>query len=636
MINFLLVLILALVTLSISTILFFLFWKIKVLGRIRNLEAEVFRLEQMAFSRSYTRLNVFKKRLGVVYIDSLPVSNEPEVVRLFDAGVRFAEQGMWDKACLRWNEAKAKAKGEALAGLYFLCGGCMILSRREQEAEQELLQARSIARKSHNRAAQAAVNYMLASLLSTRKEYKGAKRLLRETIAKCKRIGDVELMAEAWVRLAVVQEAERLFNEAIGSRRQALRLFENIGNHGAASVQYRVMGDLFLVQRDFDKARASYEDGLHLARKSRNHLGEAENLLGIGTVHRLQREYRRAIDALDRSLHIYRDINFIRGQAQALCELALAHENNGKTDIAREFFEQGLFAARRIKDNRLIIRNLTGLAVNCMLHYNYERAKLLVEEAVTLSRQINDPEELAGTLIVHSRLFLSLGKTTEAIAALTQAFELSQAQNDRRHEAKVLLELARATRITGDSRQAQQRLERFKSVAKYVIDDVLEADGWVEAGLILAQKNDWENALDLLNQALTKHQEMNMQMAVAVDLLHIGTVLISAGRLEAAKDKLQLGLKIAQEVGDIGLEARFLSALGNAVEQYDAEDAIMNYNQALSCYRMINDLSGQALCLQKLGVLLAKENQLVEARLTLEQALRLCQQIEDHRGGGDN
>jgi tetratricopeptide (TPR) repeat protein len=624
------VLLLLLIVLGMSLLL----WKFKTGAerRIRELQAEINRLTPIAFARDFARLNQYQRRLGVLFIDNLPLSTHPTVKRGYEAGLKLAEQGIWDRAYQVWKEAKSSAQGNERAGLCFLCGGCLVIKGEFTEAEKEFNEAFQICRKAANQNGLIAVLFVLADLAREQGWTQQARKLLVRVIKNCKDIGNAEFIGKTLVRMAAISLADRRPREAIAYYRQALKQFETVSNFSLVSAQYRSIGDVYIQLGELDNARAAYEDGLHLARESHNRVGEAESLVAIGRVHRMQGDFKRALDVLDRALRIYQETNFIRGQAQVLHELARVHEKNNELDIAREFFEQSLLFARRIRDNGLMLNNLLALALNAMLHYNYDRAKMLIDEAINTSRQLKKIDAEIRVNLILARFQVLQGKVEEAVVILNEVLRLSREINDRRHEAQALLGLVHALRLTGRIRDAEKKMKQFWNIFQMVPEVELQADAWIEEGLICVLKNELKAAHDFLKRAYDLHSKLGVKRAMAADLFHIGEIMFQSRQFNSAKSTLQEAIGTAEAAGAVEIQARALSLLGDVLYSLKERGSIESYNRALDLFRNIDDLRGEADSLKKLGKLFCENGVWDNARTHLEQALRIYQRLNDLNG----
>jgi tetratricopeptide (TPR) repeat protein len=612
----------------------FWLWKLKNEAEhsVRQLQDEINKLTPLAFARDFARLSQYQRRVGVVFIDGLPVSSRSAVKRGYEAGLKFAEQGMWDRAYQCWNEVKSAAQGNELAALYFLCGGCLVIRHQFTEAEEELNKALKICLQTGNKSGITAVLYLLAGLAREQGQAQRAIRLLEGVIRNEKGGGNAELIGKALVRQAEVYLDIRLPEAAINCYRQALKHFEAVGNANLVSAQYRSIGNIYFQLGELDKARAAYEDGLHLARESHNRIGEAESLTAIGRVHRMQGDFRRALDVLDRALRIYRESNFIRGQAQVLHELARVHEKNSELDIAQEFFEQSLLLTRRIRDNRMMVNNLLGLALNALLHYNQDRAKVLIDEAVNIGKQLKSTDVAIRIDLVLAQFHMMRGEFEQAIAVLNEVVCSAREINDRRHEAKGVLGLVTAFRLAGRIKDGEKAMKQFWIIIKEAPDMEMEADAWREEGLLWAANEQFTPALDLLRRAYDRHLRLGGKRAAVADLIYIGEIMFFNRQFTEAKSVLQPAVNTAEEVGDPGIQAQALSLLGDVLHALQEVGSIECYSRALDLYRSIGDHRGEANSLKKLGVVCYEKRDWSRARDYLEQSLRIFQRLNDSDG----
>ena len=110
----------------------------KEMVRAGALDLKLTRVEQAAARKYRERLVALRRRLGALYLDGLPASDNRAVAEAFEAGAGFAVQSDWRKAGERWEDAQAKTQGTELAALKMLCAGCRLMLGRKQDARVDL------------------------------------------------------------------------------------------------------------------------------------------------------------------------------------------------------------------------------------------------------------------------------------------------------------------------------------------------------------------------------------------------------------------------------------------------------------------------------------------------------------------
>ncbi len=592
-------------------------------------EQTLIRLENSLAAHYRPLLNHFLRQFGILYLDGLPNTTDKQLERLFVAGLKAAEKGLWEKALTNWKEAKGKSSGRKLVTLQLLCGQCYMLLKNNEAAQKEFDSATSLARRIGALNAEAVGCFFSALLAKETGHLNKAERLLRETVRIAHVISNNDLAGKALTKLAETLALSSKIDEALIQHRAALRIFENVGDHRGAITQYIAIGDLLFQKGEFDQARAAYEDGLHLSREFRNRWGEAEHLTAIGRIHREQRDYKRALDVLERALGIYRDLNYLRGQARVLYELGLLHERTDSIDIAREFFEQALSFARRANDKKLIARNLVGLAFNCILHNNYSSAHDLLNEAIAIDRAHNTQKELASDMILLGHLYNLEGKASESISILEEALAISQRNFDYRHEAKAMLELIVAYRSRNETKKAKILLEQLWKLVPRSKDDKIVAEAYFLRGLLKMDEKDWVGGLSDLKKALTLHRQFGIRHAIIEDLYYIALTLCEQKQYQSAYQQLQEALPLVKGSPGILQEARIYLALGEIqLRLGNPEEAQKSIKQASEIFHNAGDLSKEALCFVKLGEILLERSP-EEAHYYWEQALSISQKLDD-------
>ena len=226
--------------------------------------------------------------------------------------------------------------------------------------------------------------------------------------------------------------------------------------------------------------------------------------------------------------------------------------------------------------------------------------------------------------------------------------------------------------VRGRLKEAEEQVRRALSEAEVVGERRLEMESLRLLSSTVAGVGELERAEEMVGEALQIARELGDQRAEVVLLAHLAeNVLITRGQYAPAHQSFQQALDLAVELGDRGLEAENLDAIGRlhllqgrleqahenfvrAIElarESGAPLAEMGYQSNLSLihqeqgdYEQARALAEQTLVLARqlgfrtrelhillnLGVLLEELNQLEEALSLLRQCLSLSRQLGAH------
>jgi predicted ATPase/DNA-binding CsgD family transcriptional regulator len=150
-------------------------------------------------------------------------------------------------------------------------------------------------------------------------------------------------------------------------------------------------------QSDYARAREAAEEGLKLSKEAGVEDSRAPYLFGgtyrafflnlMATVSLHKVEHERTAKLSEESLALNRQANNVQGIVGSLLILAVASSDRGDYEQAEEFYAEGLSLSRELDSAYLRFLFLSNWGWTALLGGDYQRATVLVEEAVELARE---------------------------------------------------------------------------------------------------------------------------------------------------------------------------------------------------------------------------------------------------------
>lgn len=255
-------------------------------------------------------------------------------------------------------------------------------------------------------------------------------------------------LADAWLNLGQKLLVDHhVLDEALASSREARRLAEGIGYHGAVTAALVLEGDVAMYRDDLEPSRKAYEHGLEISRAAQDRLGEANCLKSLGDLDMRVDDLDAARASYTLALAIFREIRERLGEANCLQSLGLLALAAGEPKEAFQRFLEVLARHREIRDqvgeqavHGYLAR--TAAAVGAL-----DQALILAEISLDVGRRIHGRFGQRITLELQLRLFSSLqdGRAFLATALLLRDLCTSLHEVDRTQRYAALLEQAQRT-----------------------------------------------------------------------------------------------------------------------------------------------------------------------------------------------
>jgi tetratricopeptide (TPR) repeat protein len=301
----------------------------------------------------------------------------------------------------------------------------------------------------------------------------------------------------------------------------------------------------------------------------------------------------------------------------------------GDIDHAIDAFKDGL-AHSNSSDGTAIQHRRLGTAYR--EKGNYERASDELEEAETLLRVSDDPEERAHLKREQGRLAEELGLPARALECYQQALSLHRAIGDSFEEIASLRCMASAMQELGDLGSAKETLQTALSLlqehARHDRPEYIELTTLL--GSIVEDAGDGHEALVLYERALSEAKQIDYEVGRLQILQHMGSAHAGLGNLNNAIECFQQAIRLARKLEDDVALSGLYGDLGEAhLEIGEVEEAVEEFQQALAKDQGHKDTLGMAIQHRRLGKAFQELGEYARAEDELDTAEQILRQIDD-------
>ncbi|MEM7346110.1 MAG: tetratricopeptide repeat protein, partial [Chloroflexota bacterium] len=314
--------------------------------------------------------------------------------------------------------------------------------------------------------------------------------------------------------------------------------------------------------------------------------------------------------------------------------------------------EQGVVGYRLLTNER---EHLMRLLTSCMARKQWNQAiglvramedyldlqghltdrRIALEQGIIASKQAENKVSFAyfvGILGLNCR---ALGKVEEAIGYYEQALTISRAINDRRGEGNHLGNLGVAYSVLGQVEQAIGFYEQALAISRDIGDQQGEGRRLGGLGNIYRALGQTKKAIRHYEQALAIARETGHQRAEGIRLGNLGNAYCNLGNTVKAMKYYEQALAIAHRIGDRRGKGSRLGNLGNVYCLLgEVEKAIEYYKQSLVIACETNHRHGEGIRLGNLGNAYRLLGDIEKAIKYTEKALIIAREIRHQRGEG--
>ena len=432
------------------------------------------------------------------------------------------------------------------------------------------------------------------------------------------------------------QEAEALRAEqraesnlrAIDRYQAAADLWRSRGEFGLAARGLRYVGEIYQNLGDLRRALSSFREALPLSRRGKNQAEEGAVLNGLAYVSFLQGDSKAAQENSVAALKIGRSIGDQRIEAAALSNLGESYYSLGDLVSAQKYQHQA-------RDLWMPLGDLRGQSVSqiALGYYNVNLSEPRIalgflEQGLLSAQQANYLRGQVLALNAMGNVKAKLGAKQEALDAYALARPLAERIGDRLTLASILGGTGSLYRRMGDNQTA---LEYYEQATK-IFEEIDAIWGMAEAKLDLGRLNSSlgnnQRATECLTEALALFRKLGMRRLEVQTLSEMGVVQTLSGDYARAVKSLEQALKLNRTGQDYRHEANALDLIGRVYEKLRKPDlALQYYQRALPLSQVAADLAGESSTLFDIARIERDQENLVDAQVKLEWALRIGESI---------
>ncbi|MDK9718694.1 MAG: tetratricopeptide repeat protein [Trichlorobacter sp.] len=305
---------------------------------------------------------------------------------------------------------------------------------------------------------------------------------------------------------------------------------------------------------------------------------EAENLWEAGSKATEAKRYPDAIRLFERSLALCG--NDIDCRWANLNGLGVVYDALDQNERARGYYEQTLQLSRQRNNPEDLANDLVNLGA--LLYKGLEqhqKALPLLEESLKLYRQIRKESEVALLLFHLGTVKTTLGRYPEAIRDLQESLAINRRLKNDAGTSNALATLGQAYNMSGNYSQAAGPYDEAIAIQRRsrLDEDLcssLNRKGLNEFDLrrIPSALTTFDEALKIAKRLGDKRQEANI-------LNNIGVVLKDAGQYEQARNNYQQALILAQKLGRKGMQAVASNNVGDVYAALGQQDKALSFYQ---------------------------------------------------------
>jgi transcriptional regulator with GAF, ATPase, and Fis domain len=490
---------------------------------------------------------------------------------------------------------KVKAESKKIRGKIFY------YMNQWSKAEHEFIDSEKIFIKLDNKEGLAAVYNNLGILELFHGDIPSAENLYTKSLQYEKERFNLRGIAVCYSNLGYLFEDCSNYKKALHFLNEALRIQKLLNDRNSMNVIYNNIGVTFMDNGKYKKADEAFKNALNIAIEFNLYKNVIAAYNNLGALCFRSGDFSKAIDYYEQAIKKSQEHNFTEGICQSYNNLGELFEKRGELNLAFDFYSKANELLPLIADESIKAELFGNLGSVLTQQHKFKEAYAYLVESFDYFKNIDQKDKILEGSLNHANYFLLTRNLESANYYLDQAMKIADEMKNDFQLGKCYFLKAQINR--SDVPSALENLQ--KAIEKFISSnsDFELALANYEYAALLLEKEDWEQALQILNDNRKLIQKFEtIKFLEKNDLLIQKITTKYEKELEESKHQESLLNKfyeITQKLNDItNFDVLLENALDQMVDFAEADGGVLAlYNNKHVKdsweYLILNNLSNQ-------------------------------------------
>ena len=404
-----------------------------------------------------------------------------------------------------------------------------------------------------------AVTAWLCNQLHTWGAWSWEERLCRETLAV---VREPRHTAPFIQQIGLIGQHRGDYDQALDWYRQALVIFEDLGDRGGIASSYHQLGRIAQFRGDYDQAVDWYRKSLAIEEERGNRARMAASYHQLGMIAEERGDYDQALDWYRQSLAIEEELGNREGIATSFQQLSVLTRKSGDYDKAVDWSRQALTIQEDLGDRLGMATSFEELGVLAFLRSDYDQALDWYRKSLAINEELGNRRGTAGGYHNLGNVAFRRGDPDVAQSWYRRALAIFEDLGDRAGIAACYHQLGILAQDWGHYDQAVDCFRRALAIFEDLGDRAHIAACYHQLGMVAQLRGEYDQALDWYGKGLTVKEKLGDRAGAAAGYHQLGRLAHELGNYDQALDRYQRALAISEDLGDRAGMAATICHLG--------------------------------------------------------------------------
>ncbi|MBN1232772.1 MAG: tetratricopeptide repeat protein [Candidatus Coatesbacteria bacterium] len=396
-------------------------------------------------------------------------------------------------------------------------------------------------------------------LLRQKGRYSEGLSLATDALSKLQTEGE---SADQYLLCSLLNEVSKLYRDQGDLIKWGLYLNQHyqlaleLGDTDLLCQSFDGLGRHHLANLSLDDALGFFRRQLHLAQTGKNKEMIIKSYRNIGNTLFMQEDYEASLENYQKSLLLSEHLPDRRGFAASLCNLAGIFMKMGKMEQSLDNLLQAYDIFTQIGDKKgtaIVLANLGKLHKD----YDLGRAKQLLEESLSIRKEIDDKRGIAKIKEELAKIYIKLGDIDNAADNVDQALSIWMNIEDLYHLASCYMLRGIIYFNTSNYKAAHECYTKGLHIFTSIKDTSKKAYALEHLSRLSLVEQNLLEAISYLDQSIANIPDKGNEKDLARLLFIRARILLLHGSRDLSRSDIKRGITLSKEINDEDLYRRF-------------------------------------------------------------------------------
>jgi tetratricopeptide (TPR) repeat protein len=269
----------------------------------------------------------------------------------------------------------------------------------------------------------------------------------------------------------IYRGGEGEITQAFNAAREALKIFNRLGNKGGSTDALNTMGYLYRSIGNYDEALKYLVKALEICDQMNFPIKKAGIFYQMGILYGNWENHQREMEYYQKALKIFEEEKILERKTFLLNNIGMAYQNLGQNRRALEFFERAYRMFKKKDSTYGMIAALGNMGTSYGELNDFPRALEYLRQAVDIAKENNIRKGLCDNYFHIGNQYFKIEDYGQARDYFMKALDIARERSDKLIEQNIYEMLSKLYVRSGDHKTGMEYYIKFNEIKDHLINE---------------------------------------------------------------------------------------------------------------------------------------------------------------------